>query len=95
MTRDGRGSSLHVATVAHTGRLWEVYVEFDDDPERADQCRARVRFDAPDDASDGGSYRTAVIIIEDSIEEALARARALDNRHLKGLLRSVLPDAGE
>jgi len=34
-----------------------------------------------------------VIIIEDSYEEAVAKARSFDVRQLQGLLRSVLPGA--
>jgi len=95
MSSDGRGSGLHLATVAHVGRLWDVYVEFDDDPRRPEMYRARLRFDAPGVADDEGSFRTTIIIIEDSIEEALARARTFDDRQLQSLLRSVLPDEAE
>jgi hypothetical protein len=38
------------------------------------------------------SKRTGTLIIEPSYEEAMARARQLDEHHLVGLLRSVLPD---
>ncbi len=92
MTSDGRGSGLHLATVAHVGRLWDVYVEFDDDPARPEMYRARLRFDPPGITDSEGSYRTAVVIIEESIEEALARARTFDDRQIQGLLRSVLPE---
>ena len=36
--------------------------------------------------------RTTVIIIEESYEEAVAKARRFDERSLEGLLRSALPD---
>jgi hypothetical protein len=94
MNSDGRGSGLHLATVAHVGRLWDVYVEFDDDPERPEMYRARLRFDPPG-VTESGGYRTTVIIIEDSIEEALARARTFNDHQLQGLLRSVLPENGD
>ena len=50
---------------------------------------ARLRFDSPEGAE---PLRTAVIIIEDSFEQAVAAARALDERQLEGLLRSLLPE---
>ena len=34
---------------------------------------------------------TTVIIIEDSYDAALAKARSFDERQLEGLLRSTLP----
>lgn len=90
MTHDKRG--LHLATLAHQGRLWDAYVELDDDPQRPDSYRARLRFDSPEVA---GSFRTAVIFIEPSYEDVVARARGLDARQMEGLLRSVLPDPAE
>lgn len=91
MTSDTRGSGLHLATVAHDGRIWDVYVEFEDDPRRPDAYRARLRYDTPDAEDIQGPCRTAVIIIEDSFEEAVARARTFEDRQLTALLRSVLP----
>jgi len=79
---------VHLATIAHEGRLWDAYVELDDDPQRPDSYRARLRFDSPEVA---GSFRTAVIFIEPSYEDVVGRARALDARQMEGLLRSVLP----
>ena len=38
--------------------------------------------------------RTATIIIEDSYEAAINKARAFENHQLQGLLRSVLPEEG-
>lgn len=90
---DARG--LHFATVAHGGRIWDAYLEMDDDPRHPQACRARVRFDSPDGGDADGTYHTAVIIIEDSYEEALAKARAFDDRQLQALLRSVLPEVEE
>lgn len=88
MSHDKRG--VHLATLAHQGRLWDAYVEFDDDPQRPESFRARIRFDSPEVA---GSFRTAVIFIEPSYEELVHRARGLEPRQLEGLLRSVLPTA--
>lgn len=84
-------NGLHVATIAHEGLLWDAYLEFEDDPRRPMAGRARLRFDSA--GSDGGAHsaQTAVIIIEDSHEEAVETARAMDDRVLKSLLRSVLP----
>lgn len=95
MTSDARGSGLHIATVAHDGRIWDVYVEFDDDPRRPEMYRARLRFDAPDAGDGDHPFRTGVIILESSFEEAVARARTFEDRQLTALLRSVLPEESE
>ncbi|HSG07396.1 MAG TPA: hypothetical protein VLA36_03495 [Longimicrobiales bacterium] len=88
MSQDKRG--VHLATLAHQGRLWDAYVEFDDDPHHPESHRARLRFDSPEVA---GSFRTTLIFIEPSHEEVVHRARGLEPRQLEGLLRSVLPTA--
>lgn len=90
----GSVPGLHVATITHEGRIWDAYLEFDDDPHRPTSYRGRLRFDPADDAP-GLSARTTVIIIEDSYEEAVAKARSFDARHLQGLLRSCLPEDAE
>lgn len=84
---------VHVGTIAHDGMLWDAYLEFVDDPRRPLSFRGRVRFNraaGPDGA--GESAQTAVIIIEESYEEAIAKARAMDDRGLSALLRSALPE---
>lgn len=83
---------LHVATIAHDGLLWDTYFELEDDPRRPASFRGRFRFDAA--ASERGplSAQTTVIIIEASYEEAVAKARGMDERVLESLLRSALPD---
>ncbi|MEQ1855754.1 MAG: hypothetical protein ABL963_04735 [Longimicrobiales bacterium] len=84
---------VHVGTIAHEGLLWDAYLEFADDPRRPLTFRARIRFDraaGPDGA--GESATTTVLIIEDSYEEAVAKARGMDDRQLTALLRSTLPD---
>jgi hypothetical protein len=86
---------LHVATVAHDGLLWEAYLDFQNDPRRPAAFRASLRFDVAGGDGTVHSARTAVIIIEDSYEEAIAKARAMDDRVLTSLLRSALPDEGE
>ena len=87
---------LHIATIAHAGRIWDAYLEFDDDPHRPNVYRGRVRFD-PADSTDFEDLkpRTTVIIIEESYEEAVEKARRFDERSLAGLLRSVLPDGSD
>ncbi len=86
MSEASRG--VHLATLAHEGRIWDAYLEFDDDPANRD-FRARVRFSSPEADR---FYRTTVIIIEPSYEEAVHHARNLPDRQLQALLRSVLPD---
>ena len=78
----------HLPTVAHEGCIWDVHLDFEDDTSGRETYRARLRFSSPEADR---FYRTAVIIIEPSYEEAVHRARALDERQLSALLRSVLP----
>jgi hypothetical protein len=86
------GSNLHLATLAFGGALWEAYLDFENDPRRPVACRARIRFEPPAEAAAQRPTQTTVIIIEDSYEEAVAKARGFDDRQLQGLLRSTLPD---
>lgn len=89
MSEASRG--VHLATLAHEGRIWDAYLELDEEVGRRDY-RGRLRFSSPEADR---FYRTTVIIIESSYEEAIHRARALEPRQLEALLRSVLPDAEE
>lgn len=88
----GGTRGLHVATLTHDGRIWDAYLELDDDPHRPDTCRAHVRFDPSDPAAEQGSVSTGVIIIEQTYEDAVAKVRSFDPRQMEGLLRSALPD---
>ncbi len=94
-SRSGQDSSpsMHLATIAHGGVIWDAYLEFEEDPRDPYSCRARLRFEPPTGAEGLHATQTTVLIIEDSYEEAAARARAFDDRQLQGLLRSTLPDA--
>jgi hypothetical protein len=83
---------IHVATIAHDGRLWDAYLDFADDVHQPTSFRARLRFEPPAGDDTLPSAQTTVIIIEDSYEEAVARARSFDDRQLESLLRSALPD---
>lgn len=86
---------MHVTTIAHNGRIWDAFLEFEPDPHRPEIYRARLRFE-PTNAADGETpTRTAILIIEDSYEDAVAKARSFDDRQLSGLLRSALPDGDE
>ena len=75
--------------------LWDAYLDFQSDPRRPTSFRAKLRFDVAGTDGTVHSAETAVIIIEDSYEEAIAKARAMDDRVLTSLLRSALPDQGE
>lgn len=91
--RKDRG--MHITSLAHGGRIWEAFLEFDGDPHRPEVYRARIRFE-PANAGEGEApIRTTVLIIEAAYEEAVAKARAFDDRQLSGLLRSCLPDEEE
>lgn len=81
----------HLATISYEGRFWEVFLEFEDDPRHPDTSRARLCFFPADPGEGEEPIRTAVLIIEDSYEEAMAKARSLEEHLLQSLLRSVLP----
>lgn len=87
-----RPDGLHVATIAHAGLLWDAYLELDDDPRRPTSFRGRIRFDRAGPDGAGVSAQTTVILIEDSYEAVVAKARAMDDRALEALLRSALPE---
>ncbi len=92
--RPGRdpAQAIHVATIAYGGHLWDAYLDFESDARHPTTCRARLRFEPPPGGNALPTAQTTVIIIEDSYEEALARARRFDDRQLQSLLRSALPD---
>ena len=83
-------SGQHVSTISHDGRFWDVYLEFTNDPRQPSSYRGLLCFSPAD--GDTNARRTTTIIIEDSYEEALRKAQAMDEHQLQGLLRSVLPD---
>jgi hypothetical protein len=89
--RPAPSSGQHLATISHEGRFWDVYLEFEDDPRRPATNRARLCFFPGDPGDDEKAVRTTVIIIEDSFEEAMMKARRLEENQLQGLLRSALP----
>lgn len=90
--RAPKPEGLHLATITHDGLIWDTYVEFDDDPRRPTSFRAKLRFDLAGGDGATRSAQTTVIFIEDSYEEAVAKARRMDERALEALLRSALPD---
>jgi len=81
----------HLATISHDGRFWEVYLEFADDPRRPSSYRGLLCFSPADNEGEEAARRTTAIIIEESYEEAVRKARAFREHQLQGLLRSVLP----
>ena len=83
---------LHLATIAHDGVIWDVYMDFEDDLHAPTSYRARLRFEPPSGQSGPSSTSTTVIIIEESYEDAVKKARIFDDRQLQALLRSTLPD---
>lgn len=95
MTLSNPGSEptpgMHLATITHEGLIWDAYLEFEDDPRRPTSYRAKLRFEPPTAEDGPPTTETTVIIIEDSYEEAVAKARSFDDRQLQGLLRSALP----
>ncbi len=81
----------HIATISHSGRFWDVYLEFDDDPRRPESYRAALSY-SPADRGDGERpLRTIPVIVEPSYEEAVNKARALEDHQLISFLRSLLP----
>ena len=83
---------LHIATITYEGLIWDAYLDFEDDPRRPVTYRAKIRFEPPTAEAGPPTAETTVIIIEDSYEEAVHKARKFDDRQLQGLLRSALPD---
>jgi len=83
---------VHVATIAHQGSIWDVYLDLEGHVHPATAHRASLRFEPPTGSEEQRSASTTVLIIEDSYEEAIAKARSFDDRQLQGLLRSALPD---
>ena len=84
-------AGLHIATIAHEGLIWDAYLDLENDLHRPTSYRGKLRFEPPT-ADDGPeSAHTTVIIIEESYEEAVAKARSFDDRQLQALLRSTLP----
>ena len=82
---------VHVATIAHQGSIWDVYLDLEGHVHPTAH-RASLRFEPPTGSEEQRSASTTVLIIEDSYEEAIAKARSFDDRQLQGLLRSALPD---
>jgi len=88
-------SQVHVATIAHAGRIWDTWLEFEDDPRRPTSYRGRFRFEPPTGDDAATTVYTTYVIVEESYEEAVAKARSFDDRVLQGMLRSTLPDPGD
>lgn len=84
-------SGSHLATISHDGRFWEVYLDFEDDHTHRTSHRGFLRF-APADGEAEDSVRTATILIEQTDQAVVAKARSLGDHMLVALLRSVLPD---
>ncbi len=84
----------HLTTISHDGRFWEVYLEFQDDPRLPTSYRALLCFSPTTSAEseEESALRTTTILIEDSYETVLSKARALQDFQLQSLLRSLLPD---
>ncbi len=80
---------LHLGTITHEGRFWDVYLEFAKESLGSESCRGRLCFIPADWNGRDEPPRTAVIIIEPSREEALKKARALDRYSLVAMLRSA------
>lgn len=83
---------LHIATIAHEGLIWDTYLDFENDLHRPNSYRGKLRFEPPTADEGPGMTHTIVIIIEDSYDEAVAKARSFDDRQLQNLLRSTLPE---
>jgi len=84
-------SGHHLATISHEGRFWDVFLEFEDDPRRPETYRALLCYFPGDPGDDEEAARTTVIIIEETFEEAMLKARGLEDVQLQALLRSALP----
>jgi hypothetical protein len=87
MRRDLRNSH-HLATISHDGRFWDAYLELVEDPGAGRPARGRIAFSAAD-SGDTEPVRTAVIFVEDTPQEVVARAREFKTHQLVALLRSA------
>jgi len=85
-------SGTLLSTISHEGRFWDAFLEFKDDPRRPDSYRGLICFAPVDNEMGEPPRRTTTIIIEESYEAAMEKARALGEHQLQGLLRSLLPD---
>ena len=88
---DPPSAGQHLATISHSGRFWDVYLEFDDDFRRPESYRALLAYSPADRAEGEELLRTIPVIVEASYEEAVRRARALEEHQLVAFLRSLLP----
>ena len=82
----------HLTTISYDGLFWEVYLEFQDDPSVPASFRGLLCFSPAAGAEAVSALRTTTILIEDSYETVVSKARALEDFQLQSLLRSVLPD---
>jgi hypothetical protein len=80
-----------ITTVSHDGRFWHVFLEFAEHLQPGDRYRALLAFTPADQGESEGTLRTIPLLIEDSYEEVVRRARALDAVQLSAFLRSLLP----
>ncbi len=89
---DGRPSSgQHLATISHEGRFWDLYLEFDEDLRRPGSYRGNLAFSPADRTEGEDVLRTIALIIEPSYDEAMKKARGIDEHQLSAFLRSLLP----
>jgi hypothetical protein len=87
----GHPPRQHIATLAHEGHFWEVYLEVTESPGRPGSSRGRLIFEAADAADGDQPVQTGLIFVEDSPEAVTRRARSLNQHQITGLLRSCLP----
>ena len=85
----GQPGALHLTSLTHEGRFWEVMVDFVDDDYDGTTVRASFRFLTTDADQGETTVRTAVIVIEPTYEEAVRAARSYDEHQLAALLRSA------
>jgi hypothetical protein len=81
----------HLTTASHDGRFWDVYLEFEEHRGSGDRFRAVLAFSPVDRAEGERTLRTIPVIVEDTYDEVVQRARLLDDHQLSAFLRSLLP----
>jgi hypothetical protein len=87
----GNAPRHHLATLAHEGRFWEVYLEISEGAGRPGSSRGRLAFEAADAGESDLPVQTGLIFVEDSPDAVMRRARSLNIHQITGLLRSCLP----
>lgn len=85
----GPADGVHLTTLTHEGRFWDVFAEVEPPAAGSGSHRARLCFVPSGGAEGRRPARTAAIIIEPSADAALDQARSLARHEIVAMLRSA------